>query len=91
MYTVRAKVLRASSGWKVASKAAYGQNAIKADFRFVFLCVQLKEIEDKILEVLSPSEVNPTLVRSLFPLEGVSFLNFKVQLAQEIGVPRLNA
>ena len=25
---------------------------------FVFLCIQLKEIEDKILEVLSSSEVN---------------------------------
>lgn len=67
MYIVRAKVLRASRRWRVASKVEYGQNTIKAVFAFVFLCVQLKEIEDKILEVLSSSEVNLPLV-SLFPL-----------------------
>ena len=40
---------------------------LKLIFVFVFLCVQLKEIEDKILEVLSSSEVNRPLV-ALFPL-----------------------
>ena len=59
MYTVRAKVLRALSGWKVARKVSYRQNTLlKLMLAFVFLCVQLKEIEDKILEVLSSSEVN---------------------------------
>ena len=53
-------MLRASSGWKVVSKVAYGQNTIlKLILVVVFLCVQLKEIEDKILEVLSSSKVNP--------------------------------
>ena len=58
MYVVRAKVLRASSGWKVTSKVAYGQNTIKADFSFCIFLLHLKEIEDKILEVLSSSEVS---------------------------------
>ena len=44
-----------------------GKIQLKLILAFVFLCVQLKEIEDKILEVLSSSEVNLPLV-SLFPL-----------------------
>ena len=51
-------MLRASSGWKVTSKVAYGQNTIKADFSFCIFLLRLKEIEDKILEVLSSSEVS---------------------------------
>ena len=52
-------MLRALSGWKVARKVSYRQNTLlKLMLAFVFLCIQLKEIEDKILEVLSSSEVN---------------------------------
>ena len=53
--------------WKVASKLAYGQNTIKADFSFCVSMCTAQRIEDKILEVLSSSEVNLPLV-SLFPL-----------------------
>ena len=67
MYTIKTKVLRALSGWKVAGKVAYGQNTIKADVSFCVSMCQLKEIEDKTLKVLSSFEVNLPLV-SLFPL-----------------------
>lgn len=56
------KVVTLEVGRRVICYVAYEQNTIKADFSwqfaFLFLYVQLKEIEDKILEVLSSSEVN---------------------------------
>ena len=48
MHIVRAKVLRASSGWKVVSKVAYGQNTIKANFSLCFYVCTSKKFEDKI-------------------------------------------
>ena len=38
---------RASSEWKVAGKVTYGKSTIKADFSFLFLCVQLKKLKTK--------------------------------------------
>ena len=48
--------------WKVASKLAYGQNT---DFSFCVSMCTAQRIEDKILEVLSSSEVNLPLVSLL--------------------------